>query len=197
MTKIISDSSSVDVKISKEKEDFVAKSKPKIKKKQHAAKNLEDRNTVLIKKNKAKKEDIKVRAKQVVELMKESYNKDLNRPKELYKLEKLDNMDEITRQVLNTDLQEYCIENGVLNQIRIWLEPMPDKSLPNIAVKKKMLDLLFNMRYITKNNLLDSQVGKIVHFYARNAKEGIEVRRMAKNLMTKWKGMILHEEQEE
>jgi hypothetical protein len=40
------------------------------------------------------------------------------------------------------DRQELYIENGVLNMIAAWLEPLPDKSLPAVQIRTAMIEAL-------------------------------------------------------
>lgn len=135
-------------------------------------------------------------ATELLNQMKEYYNNDLktyhmeNTSSKLYKLE---NINELQKKILNIQYQEKCIEMGLLTEIKVWLEPSPDNSLPNFKIKKILLDTLFNIKYITKESLLESGIGKIIHFYAKNTRENMQIRRMAKNLMNKWKGIIIQE----
>ena len=145
--------------------------------------------------NKAKIEPEKY-ATELLNQMKEYYNNDLkvyHTSDSSLKLYKLENINELQKKILNIQYQEKCIEMGLLTEIKVWLEPLPDNSLPNFKIKKILLDTLFNIKYITKQNLLESGIGKIIHFYAKNTKENMQIRRMAKNLMNKWKGIIIQE----
>lgn len=190
-------------------DDFPKVKKQKKSKKHLAAKSLEENIATegdpgremgrnLEKKTKKKNNvDPEKYAGDLIDSLKEFYEKDLNRQPGVFKLQKLDNIDQVCTKLLNLDYQEKCLQRGVLSELRIWLEPLPDKSLPNSIIKKRLLDVLIHMKYISKSDLLNSEIGKIVHFYAKNSRETMEVRRMAKNLMTKWKGMIIAEEREE
>ena len=145
--------------------------------------------------NKAKIEPEKY-ATELLNQMKEYYNNDLkvyHTSDSSLKLYKLENINELQKKILNIQYQEKCIEMGLLTEIKVWLEPFPDNSLPNFKIKKILLDTLFNIKYITKQNLLESGIGKIIHFYAKNTKENMQIRIMAKNLINKWKGIIIQE----
>ena len=133
----------------------------------------------------------------LIELMKKCYSDDLNRDKNNFELQKLKHLNEITNKLLNANYQEKCLYHGCLEEIKIWLEPLPDNSLPNTAIKKSLLETLYMMENITRSDLINSQIGKIVHFYSKNPRESMEIRRVAKQCITKWKGMIIAEEQEE
>ncbi|KAL6120279.1 hypothetical protein NUSPORA_03013 [Nucleospora cyclopteri] len=126
--------------------------------------------------------------------MKQCYKTDLEEKEGEIKLQKINNVERIANKILNNKFQEKCIEKGALKEIKHWLEPLPDNSLPNIKIRKTFLELLYNMKYVTKGDLLNSQVGKIVNFYAKNHRENNEIRKYARNLIGKWKSMIIREE---
>jgi len=100
-------------------------------------------------------------------------------------IEKIKHVDEICNMLMNKTLQECLVDEGILNEVKGWLEPLPDRSLPNIKVKRRLLDVLKNMR-IGREHLVSSGVGKIVYFYSINHKECKEVRNMSKELVRKW-----------
>ncbi|OQS53998.1 IWS1 [Ecytonucleospora hepatopenaei] len=148
-------------------------------------------------KNSQKNIDSDKFALDLIELMKSCYEKDLNKSKDNYEVQKIKHINEICNKLLNTKYQEKCLFHGCLDQIKIWLEPLPDRSLPNVVIKKNLLEVLSHMKNITRSDLLNSQVGKIVNFYSKNPRENMEIRRMAKNCVSKWKNMIIMEENEE
>lgn len=136
----------------------------------------------------------------LIELMRNSYNADASRDKSnlnTFELKKLTHLNEICNKLLNTKYQEKCLFHGVLHQVKMYLEPYADKSLPNIQIKKQLLTTLTHMKCITRADLSSSQIGKIVHFYSKNPRENMEIRRIAKHCVSKWKGMIIAEENEE
>ncbi|KAG5860465.1 hypothetical protein KMI_01g01000 [Encephalitozoon hellem] len=106
---------------------------------------------------------------------------------------KIENVEEISGILMNKGLQESLLDEGILNEVRGWLEPLPDKSMPNIKVKKGLLDVLKSMR-IHKEHLIVSGVGKIVYFYSINPKESKEIRSMAKTLVQKWTNEVFKPE---
>lgn len=106
---------------------------------------------------------------------------------------KIGNVEEISSLLMNKALQETLLDEGVLEDVRRWLEPLPDKSMPNIKVKKTLLDALKTMK-IHKEHLATSGVGKIVYFYSINPKEVREIRALAKALVQKWTNEIFKPE---
>lgn len=43
---------------------------------------------------------------------------------------------------LRTNLHEQFLENQILEAIKLWLEPLPDGSLPSLDIQNDMLDIL-------------------------------------------------------
>lgn len=103
---------------------------------------------------------------------------------------KLSNLDLMYKTCLNKKLQASLIENDILSVIKMWLEPLPDKSLPNILIRKILLQLLLNMK-ITIQDLRNSEIGKIIHFYTLNPNECNEVKKVANFLMQKWSKIVV------
>lgn len=164
---------------------------------------VRDSNGPSVKRQSSKKskkgeiEDTEKYAMEIVTEMRESYKKDLDalinkKPSTT----KIDIIDSICFKVLKKEAQEACVKLGVLDEIRVWLEPLPDNSLPNPKIKRALLNLLKYLR-IERSDLSRSGIGKIVHFYSKNNRETKEIRSLAEELMKKWKRIVLREEMEE
>lgn len=100
-------------------------------------------------------------------------------------VEKMRHVDDVCNMLISRVYQECLLDEGILGEVKGWLEPLPDRSMPNVKVRKRLLDALKNMR-IHKEHLISSGVGKIVYFYSINYKETKEIRNMAKQLVQKW-----------
>lgn len=149
------------------------------------------------KSKKQKEEDKEKLAFELLSWMRELYKNDLQSNKQMKPAtDKIQNIDQVVSKIIRKDMQEPLIEMGILKELKIWLEPLPDKTMPNIKIKRSILDLLSNLK-ITKNDLLNSGIGKIIHFYSKNSKEAIDIRKRATQLVKKWKSQILREEAEE
>ncbi|WUR03083.1 transcription factor IWS1 [Vairimorpha necatrix] len=107
---------------------------------------------------------------------------------------KLDKLDLFIKHLLNKDSQERLLNDNILEVVRKWLEPLPDFSLPNIKIKKGILEALRNI-YINKDLVLDSKIGVILHFYMINPKENKEIRNMAKEIVYNWLNKIMKEDE--
>ncbi|KAI9248295.1 hypothetical protein BDA99DRAFT_525324 [Phascolomyces articulosus] len=86
--------------------------------------------------------------------------------------------------------QDSILDNQLLDSIRAWLEPLPDRSLPSLDIQNSMLDVL-NTLSITSGHLRESGVGKIVYFYQRSPRVESRVRRKAEQLVAKWSRSVI------
>jgi len=111
-------------------------------------------------------------------------NTQLHRPA----TKKLGMLAEIERRVMNSTLQEYFIQKNLLDELGKWMKPSPDKSLPNLQIRKVVLKVLYslNTKYISLQSLKDSGVGKFVHLYSIHPKETRENRELAERVLNKW-----------
>ena len=64
----------------------------------------------------------------------------------------------------------------------MWLEPLPDKSLPSLNIQKAMFPLLDRM-YIDSTSLKMSGLGKLVLFYTRCSRVDKGIARIADRLI--------------
>lgn len=87
-------------------------------------------------------------------------------------------------------MHEALLDCGVLGAIRQWLEPLPNRSLPAVGLRRALLEVLKSLPVET-DHLRESGIGKIVLFFARRLKEAPEVRRVAKDLVSRWSRPII------
>lgn len=112
-------------------------------------------------------------------------------------LNRLKLLNSISIQLLNKNLQKELLEFNILEIIKEWLEPMPDGTLPNIKIRKTLIEVLLNLP-ASKGQLINSNgIGKIVNFYYKNSDENGEVRSMAGELVKKWRNIIVAREEDE
>ncbi|CAG8765418.1 32700_t:CDS:2, partial [Racocetra persica] len=55
---------------------------------------------------------------------------------------KLDNLESIVRELSKTYMVDALLDNNILDAIRYWLEPLPDRSLPSITLQEQLLCVL-------------------------------------------------------
>lgn len=142
-------------------------------------------------------EDIDGYAFELINEMKNLYKEDeklmeQNKPGK----NKIENVEKIVCKIMKKDIDEACVRLGVLIEIKKWLEPLKDRSLPNPKIQKTLLNLLHGLP-LSKDDLLNSGVGKIVNFYYRNKHESKDIRKEARKIIKKWKEKIIKEELEE
>mmetsp|Transcript_130510 Transcript_130510/g.194328 ORF Transcript_130510/g.194328 Transcript_130510/m.194328 type:complete len:290 (-) Transcript_130510:25-894(-) len=103
-------------------------------------------------------------------------------------LKKLSMLPEIERRVPSVGLQKLFVDLHVLDELGKWLRPLPDKSLPNLQIRKVLLKTLYslNTNHITLQLLQDSGVGKFVHLYSIHPKETRENKELASRILSKW-----------
>lgn len=139
-------------------------------------------------------EDVEKYCFDVINEMKDFFKKDLQLNEQQKPAHyKIENVDRICSKIIRKDVQQVFVSLGILKELRTWLEPLPDNTLPNQKIKKAILDLLSYIK-VNKSDLINSGIGKIIHFYSKNSKEALEIRRIATSIMKKWKAKIIREE---
>jgi transcription factor SPN1 len=92
---------------------------------------------------------------------------------------------EVVEMLNKKHMHEVLLDCGILSAVKLWLEPLPNRSLPAIHLRKTLLELLRNLA-IETDHLRDSQVGRIVMFFARRPHESPDIQRLAKDLVARW-----------
>lgn len=91
---------------------------------------------------------------------------------------------------LRNGYAQSIIDNNLLEGVRRWLEPLPDKSLPALNIQSAFFDILGKM-YIDTNTLKDSQLGRIVLFYTKCKRVTSAIQRQAVALVSVWSRPIV------
>ncbi|EFP85355.2 uncharacterized protein PGTG_11524 [Puccinia graminis f. sp. tritici CRL 75-36-700-3] len=92
--------------------------------------------------------------------------------------------------IQKSHLETAILDNGVLEAVKKWLEPLPDRSLPALNIQRELLELLSKMSIDTQS-LKSSELGKIVLFYTKCPRVDPTIKRMADQLVTRWIKPIL------
>jgi transcription factor SPN1 len=50
--------------------------------------------------------------------------------------------------MIRTHLHEQFLENQILEAVKLWLEPLPDGSLPSLDIQTEMLEILAKVIHI-------------------------------------------------
>lgn len=109
-------------------------------------------------------------------------------------VEKLHLMESVYSRLLKKKNEQELLDAGVLRLLRMWLEPLPDKSLPHEEIKKSVLEILLHLAPEVEH-LQESGIGRIVFFYSKNPYEKKQIRRVAKQLVLKWIETATEEEE--
>lgn len=82
------------------------------------------------------------------------------------------------------------MDNNLLEGVRRWLEPLPDKSLPALNIQTFMFDQLTRLD-IDTNVLKESGLGRIVLFYTKCKRVSTPIARLAEELVSAWSRPII------
>jgi len=82
------------------------------------------------------------------------------------------------------------IDNNLLEGVRRWLEPLPDKSLPALNIQHAFFDVMGKM-FIDTNTLKESGLGRIVLFYTKCKRVTFDIQRQAVQLVSVWSRPII------
>ncbi|KAF8322619.1 hypothetical protein DL93DRAFT_2071491 [Clavulina sp. PMI_390] len=88
-------------------------------------------------------------------------------------------------------LMQSIIDHNLLENVRIWLEPLSDKSLPGLTIQRNLFEALGKM-FIDANALKESGLGRIMLFYTKkNKRVTPAIKNQATNLVQTWSRPIL------
>lgn len=105
----------------------------------------------------------------------------------VHKLAMLDDVKEVFQR---PNLMAIAMDNNLLEAMRRWLEPLPNKSLPAYSIQKLMFEIMGKMK-ITTDYLRESGIGKIVMFYTKDKRPQLHIKREADRLIGEWSRPIL------
>eukprot|EP01114_Cavostelium_apophysatum_P015510 TRINITY_DN4233_c0_g1_i4.p1 TRINITY_DN4233_c0_g1~~TRINITY_DN4233_c0_g1_i4.p1 ORF type:complete len:350 (+),score=136.21 TRINITY_DN4233_c0_g1_i4:1-1050(+) len=101
-------------------------------------------------------------------------------------LHKLKMLGEVLAQLEKKNLQQLFIENHILGTVRKWLEPLPDRSLPNMKIREGLLQAMQKWGAIETEELKDSGIGKVIMFLSKHPNETPMNKNVAKQLIERW-----------
>nr|XP_019011908.1 transcription factor IWS1 [Kwoniella pini CBS 10737]OCF50689.1 transcription factor IWS1 [Kwoniella pini CBS 10737] len=103
---------------------------------------------------------------------------------------KLAMLDEVMGVLRNTTLWQSIVDNGVLEAVKRWLEPLPDRSLPSVGIQKAIFEVLPKMDLDT-TTLKECRLGPIVLFYTKTKRVTPAINRQADALVQAWSRPII------
>lgn len=98
---------------------------------------------------------------------------------------KLKLLPQVRDTLLKSNLYDSILDNNLLEAVRIWLEPLPDASLPSFEIQKTLLSELVKLP-IKTIHLRESGLGKVMLFYQKSKKVDTSLKRIAEKLIGDW-----------
>ncbi|VEU23167.1 DEKNAAC104215 [Brettanomyces naardenensis] len=103
---------------------------------------------------------------------------------------KLRLLPQVKQTLLKSSLYDSILDNNLLEAVRIWLEPLPDGSLPSYEIQKTLLKELTKMP-IKTIHLRESGLGKVIVFYQKSPIVDSTLKRTADKLISDWTRPIM------
>jgi len=104
---------------------------------------------------------------------------------------KLKLLSEAMETLRKSSLAQSMIDNNLLDAVRRWLEPLPDKSLPTLNIQRELFHVIRKMEFIDSSVLKESGLGRIVLFYTKCRRVTPDIQRMADELVSAWSRPII------
>ncbi|KAF9434068.1 Transcription factor iws1 [Entomortierella beljakovae] len=121
-------------------------------------------------------------------------------------LSKVRMLDSVKKQLNKSHVHNTFLDNGILEAMKLWLEPLQDASLPSLDIIQDFLDLLdveslspalnismYIQLPIQTDHLVNSGVGRVVYFYTKvdDSRVTPSIKRKADVLVDKWSRPIV------
>eukprot|EP00051_Salpingoeca_urceolata_P019538 m.286281 g.286281 ORF g.286281 m.286281 type:complete len:655 (+) comp19437_c2_seq7:2405-4369(+) len=103
---------------------------------------------------------------------------------------KLQLLPRVVKHLSNTTMQQILIENGVLQAVAAWLQPMPDRSLPSVQLRTQLIHVLEQLPDLHNDDLKDSGLGKACMLLLKHPKETPSNRAVLQKLVQSWARMV-------
>jgi len=89
-------------------------------------------------------------------------------------------------------LSQSIVDNNLLEGVRRWLEPLPDRSLPALNIQRDFFPVLKKMEFIDSDVLKESGLGRVVLFYTKCKRVQSDIQRIANDLVSTWSRPIIN-----
>ncbi|KAK6462087.1 hypothetical protein DFJ63DRAFT_335433 [Scheffersomyces coipomensis] len=97
----------------------------------------------------------------------------------------------VTDVLARADLAESILDNNLLEAVRLWLEPLPDASMPAYQIQKELIQSLASLP-IKTDHLVSSGIGKVLVFYQRSKRTEPVLKKIVDRLIGDWTRPILN-----
>ncbi|KAF5095159.1 hypothetical protein D0Z03_001898 [Geotrichum reessii] len=105
-------------------------------------------------------------------------------------MSKLKLLPEVKDVLRKGSLADTILDNNLLEAVRIWLEPLPDASLPAYEIQKELFSALDRLP-IKTIHLRESGLGKVVIFYQKSKRPQLNIKRTVDKLVGDWTRPIM------
>lgn len=105
-------------------------------------------------------------------------------------MSKLKLLPEVKTVLRKGSLADTILDNNLLEAVRIWLEPLPDASLPAYEIQKELFAAMDRLP-IKTIHLRESGLGKVVIFYQRSKRPQLAIKRTVDKLVGDWTRPIM------
>lgn len=105
-------------------------------------------------------------------------------------INKLNMLPEVREVLEKKNLADSILDNNLLEAVRMWLEPLPDASLPAFEIQRALFGVIDNLP-IKTIHLRESALGKVVIFYQKSKRPQPSIKRIADRLIGNWTRPIM------
>ncbi|KAJ7455337.1 hypothetical protein B0H11DRAFT_1926196 [Mycena galericulata] len=104
---------------------------------------------------------------------------------------KLRMLPEAMETLRKSSLAQSIIDNNLLEAVKRWLDPLPDRSLPSLNIQREFFPMLRKMEFIDSAVLKESGLGRVVLFYTKCKRVTPDIKRIADDLISTWSRPII------
>jgi len=138
-------------------------------------------------------EDINRMVRQFLDRMEAAAEDDFQANKEKRPaVNKIKMLSEVEVQLEKKQLHEVFVDHNILDILKKWLQPLADRSLPNVKVRETVLKALGTFPTFETDSLKESGIGKVVMFLWKHPEETRENKKVAKTLIERWSRPIFN-----
>ncbi|QLL32060.1 hypothetical protein HG536_0C02290 [Torulaspora globosa] len=105
-------------------------------------------------------------------------------------MQKVKLLPKVVNVLSKANLADTILDNNLLQSVRIWLEPLPDGSLPSFEIQKSLFAALEKLPIKTEH-LKESGLGRVVIFYTKSKRVEPQLARLADRIIAEWTRPII------
>lgn len=105
-------------------------------------------------------------------------------------MQKVKLLPKVVSVLAKANLADTILDNNLLQSVRIWLEPLPDGSLPSFEIQKSLFAALEKLPIKTEH-LKESGLGRVVIFYTKSKRVEPQLARLADRIIAEWTRPII------